>query len=618
MKISKTIFLNIIKYLRFRNFDHFYTNFPDDLLSSDLSVISYEDDSKLKELVKVSLETFENHSEEDDHELLTAVDSIIKNNDQLSSLMKYYNEVERLSARKLSNLFNGTLTFSMDTNKQKSFEANIDGNTFICYLDGFLENDDEIVVIESKASTTNKYLKLTFKNNKKEDEPLFVYDNKNNLILREEAGLEVNTNYYKKLKALTKKHSDLGKYIYDLSFQRYVIENSLKKPNKEIKYYLALLSSDYVYDGSVDHNGNPIYDDSIITLLDLTNITKGYLTQIEKDVKTVIEIVNNLKSYKNALNYTLNTLKNLPEFKVEYIYKDLLPEKNAITTACAKTSLKNEIGKQKLIADWIKDGVYHITDLPTYSYLENKKLMNQMESINNDLVFIDKKRIEAGINSLKYPIYHLDFETFNAPLPRFKGESPFSQSVFQFSLHIEREPGMCDKDKDHYEFLSTSHKDDRLEMVKYLTSLIKDDGGTILAYNYSFEKQRLEELALIYPEYKDKLLSYVDRAFDLMYLLRGNVSLYESLGFSDEKMYNYYHKDLQGSFSIKNVLPVLVPELSYENLLIPKGTNAVIAYILLPLMNDDQFDKYKEGLLEYCKQDTWAMVEILNVLRKLI
>ena len=82
---------------------------------------------------------------------------------------------------------------------------------------------------------------------------------------------------------------------------------------------------------------------------------------------------------------------------------------------------------------------------------------------------------------------------------------------------------------------------------------IKPDGGSIMVYNQSFEQTRLKEMAKLFPQYRERLLDMVDRLFDLMYLLRGNTKLFTALGFNEDegKLINYYHNDLNGSFSIK-------------------------------------------------------------------
>ncbi len=125
-------------------------------------------------------------------------------------------------------------------------------------------------------------------------------------------------------------------------------------------------------------------------------------------------------------------------------------------------------------------------------------------------------------------------------------------------------------------------------------------------------------MANIFPKYRERLLDMVDRLFDLMHLLRGNKKLFTALGFSEDegKLINYYHNDLNGSFSIKKVLP-LFSHLTYKGMPIANGTQALVAYAKFPLMDEKTFQQTYDDLLEYCKQDTWAMVEILDQLRKI-
>ncbi len=133
-----------------------------------------------------------------------------------------------------------------------------------------------------------------------------------------------------------------------------------------------------------------------------------------------------------------------------------------------------------------------------------------------------KDLIKEAILSLNYPIYHLDFETFPCPLPRFKGEKPYTQSLFQYSIHIESKPGVCDKDKDNYGFIAKTHDDQRRALVEGMLDIIKPDGGSIMVYNQSFEQTRLKEMAELFPEHKERLLDMVDRLVDLMHFVRGN------------------------------------------------------------------------------------------------
>ena len=151
-------------------------------------------------------------------------------------------------------------------------------------------------------------------------------------------------------------------------------------------------------------------------------------------------------------------------------------------------------------------------------------------------------------------------------------------------------------------------------MLKHIDPSI----GTFLAYNTSFEKTRIKELAEMFPEYKTKLLAINEIAFDLMDIVKGSSRLYESLGYSKEEAagINFYHPKLNGSYSIKKVLPIFT-NLSYKNMEIGNGVEALVAYSKFSLIGEEEKQKIRRELFYYCGQDTWAMVAILDNLRKL-
>jgi hypothetical protein len=196
-------------------------------------------------------------------------------------------------------------------------------------------------------------------------------------------------------------------------------------------------------------------------------------------------------------------------------------------------------------------------------------------------------------------------------------------------LHIEREPGNCDKEKDNFIFLNKEYLDDeRKELAKAIIDHFEfnEDGslkGTMLAQFTAYEKGRLEELANLYPEYRAKLLAIRDKSADLLDLLRTNKEFYKDTFPNSNEVINYYHKDLSGSYSIKKTLPVLVPTLTYKGMDVGNGVQAYIAYINYdsdqPTFNTlrTKADR-REALKRYCQQDTWAMVEILRAVRKKI
>lgn len=242
-------------------------------------------------------------------------------------------------------------------------------------------------------------------------------------------------------------------------------------------------------------------------------------------------------------------------------------------------------------------------------------------------------REDLPLSAREGPIYHFDFESFPCPLPRFKGESPYQQSVFEFSLHIERAPGVCDKNSDNIIFLNEEcDTDEREALVKAIVDNFEfnEDGslhGIMLAQNTSFEIGRFNELAAIFPKYSKYLLAIADKTADLIHLLKTNMELYEAeFGKESAETINYYHPDLSGSYSIKRTLPVLVPSLSYDEMKKHEVGNGVQAYITYLNYNEgpgktrdmNTKKERREALCRYCQQDTWAMVEILRAVRKKI
>ncbi len=107
--------------------------------------------------------------------------------------------------------------------------------------------------------------------------------------------------------------------------------------------------------------------------------------------------------------------------------------------------------------------------------------------------------------------------------------------------------------------------------------------------------------------------------FDLLYIIKNKKEYFENLGFDSQEAstVNYYHPKLSGSYSIKKTLPVLVPHLSYDNLDVKNGTEALVQYAKYNFLSKPELDKTKQDLRVYCRQDTWAMVEILRKLREL-
>jgi hypothetical protein len=233
--------------------------------------------------------------------------------------------------------------------------------------------------------------------------------------------------------------------------------------------------------------------------------------------------------------------------------------------------------------------------------LENNSLnQNQLQQVKSEVsgeTYIDKSQINQFVSGLQYPLYFLDFETINPAVPIYDESSPYQQVVFQYSLHILQEDGALD----HSEYLAES--DAELDpRIKFVDQLITECGsfGTIIVYNIGFERGQLQKLMTFMPDRKQELQDIIDRLVDLMIPF--------------QKKW-YYSPEMQGSYSIKKVLPALIPELTYDDLDINNGDQASqIFYQMIVGSFTGDLDKTRQDLLAYCKLDTLAMVEIFNYL----
>jgi predicted RecB family nuclease len=199
---------------------------------------------------------------------------------------------------------------------------------------------------------------------------------------------------------------------------------------------------------------------------------------------------------------------------------------------------------------------------------------------------------------LAYPLYFADFETVNPAIPRFAGMRPYDHLPFQWSVHVQRQPGA---EPEHYEFLAEHASDPRRDFITSLCAVL-GESGSIVVYS-SFESQRLSELASWFPEFADRITAIQARLFDLLPVVREHV----------------YHPAFAGSYSIKSVLPAHVPGLTYDGMEVANGQSAGLAWESLVRGGLDQFEREttRTALLDYCGQDTLAMVKLLDKLRNL-
>ena len=249
-------------------------------------------------------------------------------------------------------------------------------------------------------------------------------------------------------------------------------------------------------------------------------------------------------------------------------------------------------------AELIESGLASIDDLKNVVTNANHKLqLSVMEGGDN---IINPAGIQKWLDTVTYPLYFLDFETQQDAIPEYPGTFPYQQVPFQYSLHIKQTK---DSPLEHREFLGDPNRDPRYDIAKSLIENIPAD-ACVVAYNKAFECTRIKELAKSFPEMSEHLLSIEENIIDLM-----NPFVH----------FDYYTREMNGSFSIKSVLPALFPdseELNYHNLNenVQNGTMAMTVYPAMRHMNEAQVAETRAALLAYCRLDTLAMVRVMDKL----
>lgn len=637
MKISKTLFKNLI---RCPIFPAIYDMYINRAYHHKIDFENNDENALLNDLSECLDLNFENEIEQEIFDNLfdseTGEDLTITTSAQLEAFQDIFVEVERLAIEQAKRIFNCDIIASTDTYQQQYFEYADNEYTYYCYLDGYYQQNKEAKVWEVKATTSRDFDQASLKikktkNHQGQELPLFKKgdDGITYFIGYEYVGLEYDDVVItkemidQKVDRLCDMYSKTGKYIYDLAIERYIVENATSNEDLNIRYYLIILNSNYTKEDNELNYPTDSLGNDLFKIYDLTEITAliqpNVISQKNKFEYNSRQLHFNRHSFSNSCQY-----KKTMQCKFFNVCGKCLKQDGSILEYIDKKYAfidKDKTQKEYIsIYDLINDGRYSIVSAHPYIY--KKENLIQYHCVVDDQEYIDKERIKQALSLIEYPIYHLDFESYNSPLPRFKGEHPYTQSLFQYSLHIEKTPGCCDIVNNHYEYLAPDHQDHREDLVVSLINNIDlTNGGTVMVYNQTFEKTRLKELSEIFPKYKQQLDNINNHVYDLYTVLSGKGKIYKDI--YDEKTlknlprFAYYNKNLHGSFSIKKVLPIFT-NLSYQDLDVQNGTEAILTYGLLPTLTQEEYEKKYLALRIYCRQDTWAMVEILRGLREKI
>ena len=453
-----------------------------------------------------------------------------------------------------------------------------------------LENG--VVVGEVAKNLFGKYINIEFNENlsKMINDTNKVIKENNNVIITE-ASFNYNNNFCS-VDILVKKDNFYeiyevksstevkDVYIDDISYQRYVLENL---GYNIIKTSIVYINNEYVRYGELEL-------DKLFNIEDVTEISLSKQEKIKENIKSMNEYILQVDEPQENIEIRCHEPYDCPYFK--YCTKHL-PENNVF-------KIRNMRMKDKI--KFYNENKYRYEDLLKESI--NKKYKQQIEfELYNKSPFINKEAVKEFLNNLYYPLYFLDFESFQQAIPMYDGISPYMQIPFQYSLHYIKDEN---KSLEHLEFLADAGIDPRRDLAERLVNDIPKN-SCVLAYNMGFEKGVIKKLAKQYPDLSEHLMNIHDNIQDLMLVFQQR---------------NYYTKEMLGSYSIKYVLPALFPndeELNYHNLeLIHKGDEASNAYANLNNLSKEEQEKIRKALLKYCELDTYAMVKIWQKLKETI
>lgn len=384
------------------------------------------------------------------------------------------------------------------------------------------------------------------------------------------------------IKSSTKRHDTGARdHLSDAAFQAIVLERYGIAVGK---IFIVHLNSEYIKNGELDIENLFVLNDSTskviarrVTVAPEMEEAKKYLNQ-EIEPKNGCDCIYHGRSSHCATTHISHP--SIPEYSVHdlsYIGKS--PDK---------------------LRNLIEQGIYHIHDIEDASNLTDKQ-RNQVLVHKSDTEMIDKQEIENVLNSYTYPLYFFDYETYAPAIPIYDGFFPYQRIPIQFSLHVIDKKGGQVR---HVEYLQIENIDPSKAVAKMLNENIEPE-GTVLAWNVGFEKSVTTELALRLPEYENVLTRICAQMQDLMDI------------FSNQ---HYVHKGFKGRVAIEAVMNTLLPDMTYDHL---PYTGADVGHVWWSdIVNQGKEPKERDGklhlLLEYCKQDTFVMVEIFRVLNEII
>ena len=368
-------------------------------------------------------------------------------------------------------------------------------------------------------------------------------------------------------------------YKEDISYQYYVLNNI---GLNVVKCCIVYINNQYVRNGELEL-------DKLFNIEDVTEYAKDNLNNVKNKI---IEIREYMKQNKEPImDIGEQCFKPYDCSYFKYCSRHL-GENNVF-------EIRNMQLRSKL--KLYNKGIYKFEDLLKEDISDDYKEQIEYELYDKgDKINVDN--IKEFMNTLYYPLYFLDFETFQQSIPLYDGISPYEQIPFQYSIHYIEKDG---DELKHIEYLAEPDVDPRRDLAEHLVKDIPSN-ACVIAYNMKFEKMVIKKLSTLFSDLSDDLMNIYNNIYDIMIPFKNR---------------DYYNREMQGSFSIKYVLPALFPNdpsLDYHNLeQVHNGSEASNTYSMLGTYSKEEQEKIRKNMLKYCELDTYAMVKIYNKLKQL-
>ena len=423
-------------------------------------------------------------------------------------------------------------------------------------------------------------------------------------------------NYYIELVEQTRKMIDHGStIIYEAAFQHnqvlVILDILVKRGEQWFAYEVkssTRITQTYLMDASLQYwvitNAGLKLEDISIVIINNQYVRKGALNiqELFKIQSVKSEVLLNQEMIEQQILSLKEVTVSVQMPNIQIGEQCFSPYNCDFTGTCWKqvpsASIFDISGVQRTeLFNLYYAGYKTINEIPEENNLD-KNANIHIQAYKKGEVVINKSEIKSFLDKLSYPLFFMDFETFMPAIPIYDYTKPYQHIPFQYSLHLKKSE---DGTLEHFYFLAEQGSDPR---KAFLENLLNDIGthGTILVYDVLMEKNVLNGLKQQYPEYATKIENILLRFVDLIKPFQ-------------EK--NYYHPDMKNSFSIKNILHALVPELSYTDLQISSGSIAMTAFESLQTETDMfKIIEVRENLLKYCELDTLAMVKVLEILER--